>query len=185
VGPSFLIPRKCLLPRFVLPGERGHDRPVAHRQAPAYASIDSVRSAPEGIDPFPAVELCSLQVATEPGWEHRLSLEAFSDGERTVQNMIAHPVTAKAFTDVVAGATCQAEERHRIGGWAAPVQGPIEHEIATVASGGGKQRWDVLAAEESGWVLLAQFDSDDAANNDEGRCRAPSTGHAAIRCITC
>ena len=50
------------------------------------------RPAPQGIEPYPAVELRALQVATEPGWEHRLSLEAFNEGERAVQNMVAHPV---------------------------------------------------------------------------------------------
>lgn len=29
---------------------------------------------------------------------------------------------------------------YRVGGWAEPVHGPIEHEIATVALDGGKQR---------------------------------------------
>lgn len=65
-----------------------------------------------------------------------------------------------------------AGERHRIGGWAQPLQGPIEHEIATAALGGGEQHSDAVAAEEPAWVLLAQLDSDRAANmmwGDVGR----------------
>lgn len=123
-----------------------------------------VRPAPEGIEPYPVVDLCARQVASEAGWEHPRMLEAFSEGEWGVQEIVNHPVTAKPFTEAVAAATVRSEERHQVGGWAVPVQGPIEHEIATVALGGGKQRWDALAVEERAWVLLAQFDSDDAAN---------------------
>ena len=119
--------------------------------------------APEGVEPYPVVELGAVQVATEPGWEHRRSLQAFAEGEWGIQDMVAHPVTAEAFTAAVAQATAASEEHHRVGGWAEPVQGPIEYEIATAALGGGRQRWDALVAEEPAWVLLAQFDSDGRA----------------------
>lgn len=121
------------------------------------------RPAPEGIEPYPAIGLCARQVASEPGWEHPRMLDAFSEGEWGVQEIVSHPVTAKPFTEAVEAVTTPSEERHRVGGWAVPVQGPVEHEIVTAALGGGNQRRDALAAEERAWVLLAQFDSDHAA----------------------
>ena len=122
------------------------------------------RTAPEGIEPYPVVELCAVPVATEPGWEHRRSLEAFTHGEWSAEYVASHPTMDKAFTDAVSQATCLFAARHRIGGWAVPVQGPIEYEIAFAALGDGKQSAHAVAAEEAAWVLLAQFDSDDAAN---------------------
>jgi uncharacterized protein YwqG len=130
------------------------------------------RPAPEGIEPYRVVELSASQIATEPGWEHRRSLQAFAEGGG-IQDVLAHPVfTDEVFTTRAAQATAAADERHGVGGWADPVQGAIEYEIATAALGGGKQRSDALAAEEPAWVLLAQFDSDGTANmmwGDVGR----------------
>lgn len=137
-------------------------------------TLTTERSAPEGIEPYPAVELYAVQIATEPGWEHRRSLQTFTEeGESEYQEMLAHPVVAdKAFTTAVVQATGPTDEHHRIGGWAEPVQGPIEYEIAVAALGGGKQRRDAITAEEPAWVLLAQIDSDHGANmmwGDVGR----------------
>jgi len=122
------------------------------------------RAAPEGIEPYPVVDLQAVQSATEPGWEHRLSLEAFTEGASAIEEMIAHPVAQQPFTDQVAQATFLNGNHHQIGGWASPVQGPIEYEIATAALGGGEQDGQAVAKEEPAWWLLAQFDSDGTAN---------------------
>lgn len=122
------------------------------------------RTAPEGIAPYPCVELCAVPIGTEPGWGHRRSLEAFARGEWSAEYVASHPTIDKAFTDAVSQATFFSAPRHRIGGWAVPVQGPIEYEIASASLGGGRQTMDAMAAEETAWVLLAQFDSDDVAS---------------------
>jgi Domain of unknown function (DUF1963) len=53
---------------------------------------------------------------------------------------------------------------HQVGGYATPVQGPVEHEAATAALGAGIRGEDPhVLAEQARWTLLAQLDTDDRA----------------------
>lgn len=121
------------------------------------------RAAPEGVEPYPVVELRGAQLATEPGWGHHRSRAAFAEDAPDDEATDDHPVLGDAFTKAVERATLGSETLHQIGGWAQPVQGPVEYEVAVTALGGGRPSAEDVAAEEPAWVLLAQVDSDDAA----------------------
>jgi len=73
---------------------------------------------------------------------------------------LRHPVNDDSFQETL-------HERftgplHQIGGYATPVQGPVEYEVSHAALGGLVSADDpALAAEMANWTLLAQIDSDD------------------------
>lgn len=64
-------------------------------------------------------------------------------------------------------------QRVEVGGYAAPVQGPVEYEVVIAALGGGIRGDDPhVRAEQARWTLLAQIDSDDRAGMMWGDCGA-------------
>lgn len=63
--------------------------------------------------------------------------------------------------------------QHRIGGYADPVQGSVEFEVArSETAGGAAYDGDARSAEARRWTLLAQFDTDEAADMTWGDCGA-------------
>ncbi|OKJ57407.1 YwqG family protein [Streptomyces sp. CB02261] len=118
--------------------------------------------APAGLTPYPAVPLTARveMTATEP-W-HPSVRDAFAPGA-PLGNRYDHPVCSQDFLD----ALWEFDEvvGHQIGGHAHSVQNPVEIEIAEAVLDCGASWADPRLSEEAGaWVLLAQFDSEDAAD---------------------
>ncbi|MFC3235303.1 DUF1963 domain-containing protein [Streptomyces nitrosporeus] len=122
----------------------------------------SERGTPDGIAPYPAVPLTARveMTAAEP-W-HPSVRDAFAP-HAPLGNRYDHPVCAQEFLDALGDLGDEAG--HRIGGHARSVQNPVEIEIAEAVMGGAASWDDPRLSEEAGRrVLLAQFDSEDAAD---------------------
>ncbi|MFF4353251.1 YwqG family protein [Streptomyces sp. NPDC001530] len=119
-------------------------------------------TAPGGLQPYPVVPLTARveMTAAEP-WHPRIR-EAFAPGAPLGQRY-NHPVCAQEFLNALWDFGDAIG--HQIGGHARSVQNPVEIETAE-ASLDGEVSWeDPRLSEEAGnWVLLAQFDSEDAAD---------------------
>ncbi|UOX85766.1 YwqG family protein [Amycolatopsis sp. FBCC-B4732] len=125
------------------------------------------RAAPDGLDPYPARDLFGEVVATAPEREHILldqtrtaSGETLDEAAEEVQ-IPGEFVGSEVFGELAAQARGRGPE-HQVGGFAAPVQGAVENEIAAHVLGG--YRDPGLAEEAAQWVLLAQIDTDDEAD---------------------
>ncbi|MEQ8147337.1 YwqG family protein [Streptomyces sp. OP7] len=120
------------------------------------------RGAPAELKPYPVVPLTARveMTATEP-W-HPSVRAAFAPAA-PLGNRYDHPVCSQEFLDALW--KFDDEVGHRIGGHAHSVQNPVEMEIAEAVLD-GEVSWDDprLSEEAGGWVLLAQFDSEDAAD---------------------
>lgn len=103
--------------------------------------------------------LTATQMVTVPGSESQALHAAFGLGDDPDGTpWWQHPVVGDAFERALWER--HTGPRHQIGGWAAPVQGPVEGEVAQVALPDGADR-TALAAEAPNWLLLVQIDSDD------------------------
>ncbi|MFD9573194.1 YwqG family protein [Streptomyces sp. NPDC059982] len=119
------------------------------------------RGTPAGLKPYPAVQLTARaeMTATEP-WHPRVR-DAFAPGA-PLGNRYDHPVCAQDFLDALW--EFDEEVGHQIGGHAHSVQNPVEIEVAEAVLDGEVPWHDPRLSEETdNWVLLAQFDSEDAA----------------------
>lgn len=120
------------------------------------------RGAPAGLKPYPVVPLTARveMTATEP-W-HPSVRAAFAPGA-PLGNRYDHPVCSQGFLEALW--EFDEEVGHQIGGHAHSVQNPVEIEIAEAVLDGAVSWEDPRLSEEAGnWVLLAQFDSEDAAD---------------------
>ncbi|MFC8827765.1 YwqG family protein [Streptomyces sp. NPDC057137] len=120
------------------------------------------RATPDGLEPYPVVPLTArvAMTATEP-WHPRVR-DAFAPGA-PLGNQYAHPVCSQEFLDALW--EFDDEVGHQIGGHAHSVQDAVEIEIAEAVLDGEASWGDPRLSEEvGGWVLLAQFDSEDSAN---------------------
>ncbi|MFJ4435194.1 YwqG family protein [Streptomyces sp. NPDC088923] len=118
--------------------------------------------APAGLKPYPAVPLTGrVEVtATEP-WHP--SVRAAFAPDAPLGNRYDHPVCSQEFLDALW--EFDDEVGHQIGGHAHSVQNPVEIEIAEAVLDGEASWDDPRLSEEAGnWLLLAQFDSEDAAD---------------------
>ncbi len=119
------------------------------------------RGTPAGVESYPVVPLTARlgMTAAEP-WHPQIR-DVFAAGA-PLGNRYDHPVCSQEFLDALWG--FDGEVGHQIGGHAHSVQNPVEIEIAEAVLD-GKVSWDDprLSDEAGGWVLLAQFDSEDAA----------------------
>jgi hypothetical protein len=119
------------------------------------------RDCPPGISPYERVDLTAAQVVTFPTFEHHDLQAVFRPPGDDLRAFLRHPVNDDAFQEAL-------HERftgpgHQIGGYATPVQGPVEYEVSQAALGGHVRADDpALAAETANWTLLAQIDSDDS-----------------------
>jgi Domain of unknown function (DUF1963) len=129
----------------------------------------SIRECPAGIQPYPRVELAAEPVVTFPGFEHPDLQAAFRAPGEDLRSFLNHPVNEEAFLQALTDrrhGPC-----HQVGGYAAPVQGPVEYEVAAAALGNRNQGDDPqLHAEQARWTLLAQIDSDGGAGMMWGDC---------------
>lgn len=119
------------------------------------------RATPQGIEPYTRVRLTSRVVATAPSYDHPVLHQAF--GATFSQDAEPqHPLRQREFCSAIDDGE---GPLHQLGGYAYPVQGDVEYEVAQAALGGGVDWRDpALATEARRWALLAQFDSDDGAD---------------------
>ncbi|MDX3534561.1 DUF1963 domain-containing protein [Streptomyces sp. MB09-01] len=77
-----------------------------------------------------------------------------------------HPVNARPFCDALTALDPEpSRSGHGLGGRAVPVQGAVEWEVAHAVLGPGASWQDPRVNEEAAkWVLLAQIDTDCAAD---------------------
>ncbi|MEV6647571.1 YwqG family protein [Amycolatopsis sp. NPDC051371] len=119
------------------------------------------RAAPEGVVPYPARDLFGEVVATAPEREHvLLDQTRISSGESLAEAAEDDPSGTDVFGELIEEARGPGPE-HQVGGFALPVQGAVENEIAAEVLGSYQD--PRLAEEAARWVLLAQIDSDDKA----------------------
>lgn len=119
------------------------------------------RTTPGGVTTYPERGFAGRTIVTAPGWEHPDLRAAFKTPGQDDRSFLDHPVTAEAFT--VALAERDTGPLHQVGGYAAPVQGPVEHEVAQAALDNQVPYGDPRLDEEARrWELLLQVDSDDA-----------------------
>jgi len=115
---------------------------------------------PEGLAIYPERSFAGRQIVTAPGWGHPDLREAFMKPGQDDRSFMSHPAASDAFNEAL-------HERHsgpvhQIGGYAEPVQGPIEYEVANAALANQVPHGDPrLYAEARRWELLFQVDSDD------------------------
>lgn len=120
------------------------------------------RGTPVGVESYPVVPLTArLEMTAAEPWHPRIR-NAFAAGA-PLGNRYDHPVCAQEFLDALW--EFDDEVGHQIGGHAHSVQNPVEIEIAEAVLNGQVSWDDPRLSEEAGnWVLLAQFDSEDAAD---------------------
>ncbi|GAA2807464.1 hypothetical protein GCM10010452_40130 [Crossiella cryophila] len=132
------------------------------------------RTAPPGIDPYPSVDLFTEVVATAPEREHHLLDQTRTASGATLAEAVQTVLgPGRSGTDVFGELRWEVEEGpfHQVGGFAAPVQGSVENELADQVFAGS---WSDpgFAEEAARWVLLAQIDSCEEADmcwGDVGR----------------
>ncbi|THA33696.1 YwqG family protein [Streptomyces sp. A1547] len=120
------------------------------------------RGTPAGVESYPVVSLTArLEMTAAEPWHPRIR-DAFAAGA-PLGNRYDHPVCSQEFLDALW--EFDDEVGHQIGGHAHSVQNPVEIEVAEAVLDGDVS-WDDprLSEEAGGWVLLAQFDSEDAAD---------------------
>ncbi|HEV2371651.1 MAG TPA: YwqG family protein [Streptosporangiaceae bacterium] len=130
----------------------------------------STRACPEGIRPYERVELTVEAVVTFPGWEHPDLRAAFSSPGEDLRAFLGHPVNDAKFTESLAGRIIG--PHHQVGGYADPVQGPVEWEVAMSALANPDPQDPRVPAEQARWTLLAQIDTDGRAGMMWGDCGA-------------
>ena len=128
----------------------------------------SIRVCPDGIRAYERVDLTVEPVMTFPGAEHPDLQAAFMAPGEDLRAFLGHPVNDGQFAASLAERT--PGPRHQVGGYACPVQGPVEWEVAIAALGNPDPRDPRVAAEQAQWTLLAQIDTDDRAGMMWGDC---------------
>lgn len=120
------------------------------------------RPCPAGIKPYPKMDLTAQPVTTYPNSGQRALMEAFQKPGEDPRSFLNHPVNDDRFMEALW--ELETGPVHQVGGYAFPVQGPIEYEVAQAALG-GKAAWTdpALEREARTWTLLAQIDSDGRA----------------------
>lgn len=118
------------------------------------------RPVPEGVDAYTERWLAGRPIVTAPGWEHPDLRDTFMSPGQDHRSFMDHPVNADAFNE-------ELDERHgaplhHIGGYADPIQGPVELEVALAALDNQVPHGDArLDVEARRWELLLQVDTDD------------------------
>jgi hypothetical protein len=128
------------------------------------------RQCPAGITPYPQVNLAAEPIVTFPGFEHPDLQAAFKAAGDDLRAFLGHPVNDDAFAAALDER--MAGPRHQVGGYADPVQGPVEWEAAMAVLGNPDRRDPRLGLEQARWTLLAQIDTDDRAGMMWGDCGA-------------
>lgn len=119
----------------------------------------SRRDAPWGVRVYTEQNYKGRAIVTAPGWEHPSLARVFRSPDEDLRSFMDHPVNADAFVEAL-------HERHtvplhQIGGYADPVQGPVEAEVAHAALANQVPYGDPRLDEEARrWELLFQVDTD-------------------------
>lgn len=120
------------------------------------------REAPLGLRPYPSLPLAARPSLTAAEPWHPQVRDAFAPGT-PLGHRYDHPVCAQDFLDTTS--EFDEEAGHQIGGHAHAIQNPVEIEIAEAVLDEGVSWGDAaLDGEVGNWVLLAQFDSDEAVD---------------------
>jgi hypothetical protein len=123
----------------------------------------TARTAPEGASPFPRLALGGELIATAPDNENAALIAAYGDPDDPVA-YVDYPTTdpdGTGFWDDLTAFRRDHWPHHRIGGYALPVQGPVEPEGAQVFHPGKEDQAETACKElAADLVLLAQIDSD-------------------------
>ncbi|MEU7646194.1 YwqG family protein [Streptomyces huasconensis] len=128
---------------------------------PAGTPADA-RTTPEELDAYPHIPLTAHADLTVAEATHPRIQQVFAPEAEPFEEY-EHPVCSEEFTDALW--EYNSEVGHQLGGTPQSVQGPVELEVAHGALGPDTDWHDPrLADEAEHWVLLAQFDSDDAAD---------------------
>lgn len=121
------------------------------------------RTAPEGATPFPRLLLAGEVIATAPDNTHPALIAAFGDPDDPA-GYCDYPVTDpgdNGFWEALTAYRGEHAPHHQIGGYALPVQGPVEPEGAQALLPDPGEQADAARKElASRLVVLAQFDSD-------------------------
>lgn len=119
---------------------------------PAGVAVEE-RPSPEGITPYPRLAISASTLATTQHRKKELAREFLLAGGASEAEASAGADEFERIAKLAAKAPW-----HQIGGFASPVQGPVELEVAKAVLGvpwGDPQ----LEVEATRWVLLAQVDS--------------------------
>jgi hypothetical protein len=120
----------------------------------------SPRPAPEGTTTYPEQRYAGRAIVTAPDWQHPDLEAAFGSPGRDATSLMTHPVAADVFTEELRAR--HHGPGHQVGGYADPIQGPVEQEVAVAALGNQVHPGDPRLEEEAGrWELLLQVDTDD------------------------
>ena len=133
------------------------------------------RARPDGEAPFPRLDLGGELIATIPDNENAALIAAYGDPDDPVA-YTEYPTVdpdGTGFWDALTAFRRDHSPHHRIGGYALPIQGPVEPEGAQVFHPGNEDQ-AVAACKNTAaqLVLLAQIDSDARTNmgwGDAGR----------------
>lgn len=129
----------------------------------------SLRACPAGIQPYERIALAAEPVVTFPTFEHPDLHAAFKEPGADLRSFLNHPVNDAGFVEALSGR--RPGPYHQVAGYADPVQGPVEYDVAVAALGGrGRGDDQHLTAEQARWTLLAQIDSDGRAGMMWGDC---------------
>ncbi|MCK2244104.1 MULTISPECIES: YwqG family protein [unclassified Crossiella] len=124
------------------------------------------RTPPADINPYPSVDLFAEIVATAPEREHLLLDQTRTASGATLAEAVQTVLgPGRSGPDVFGELRWEIEQGpfHQIGGFATPIQGPVEKEVAGEVYEGSW--YDPGFAEEAArWVLLAQIDSSKEAD---------------------
>lgn len=142
--------------------------PLPETQPPAAAvvsvpagTVAASRTEPDAAV-YPAVELAAEVIATGPDWDHPALDRALADLPTADREFMADPYECDDFR--IEMGDLLDHPRHYIGGYARPVQGPVEVEVAQQCLGGRVSYTDpALYDEARQWTSLVQIDSDDDA----------------------
>ncbi len=127
------------------------------------------RTAPAGAATYRAVPLAGELIVTGPDWEHPALAEAVAGLSDADRGFMADPFNSDPFRIEIGERIAQ--PRHRIGGYADPVQGSVEVDVAQQRLGGHVSYSDpALHDQARQWTSLVQIDSDDDAEMMWGDC---------------
>ena len=136
---------------------------------PAGTAVSSA-PVPCELEPYDRVELvATVDLSAQELW-HPQSLQALATEGTPSDLPDDQPAHVRTFLDAIH--ELRGHVGHQIGGHAIAVQNPVEYEIAHAVLGGNGVAWDDprMDAEAQRWVLLAQFDSENAAGMMWGDC---------------
>src|SRR5262249_11956052 len=109
--------------------------PAAHLLYVPPGAATTRRTAPSGAATFHAVPLAAEQIATGPDWEHPALAQAVAELSDADRAFMAEGFNSDPFRLEMSLRVDR--PRHRIGGYATPVQGSVEMDVARQRLGGG------------------------------------------------